>query len=63
MKYSVDVASAFPWIVTCGVDYSLDHWVNLVAWGRGVGLVRSGGVVWVNVMNVVDGGVWVDGDG
>ena len=57
------MASAFPWVVTCGVDYSLDHWVNLVAWGRGVGLVRSGGVEWVNVMNVFDGKMWVDGDG
>ena len=24
---------------------------------------RSGGVEWVNVMNVVDGRMWVDGDG
>ena len=43
------------------MDYSSDHWVNSVVWGRGVGLVRSGGVEWVNAMSVVDDGAWVSG--
>ena len=41
------------------MDYSPDHWVNSMAWGRGVGPMRSGGVQWVNAMSMVDSGAWV----
>ena len=45
------------------MDYSSDHWVNSMAWGRGVGPVRNGGVKWVNTMSVVDDEAWVGNDG
>ena len=41
------------------MDYSPDHWVNSVAWGKGVGPMMSGGVEWVNAMSVVYSGAWV----
>ena len=43
------------------MDYSPDHWVNSVAWGKGVGPMMSGGVEWVNAMSVVYNGAWVGG--
>ena len=44
------------------MDYSPDHWVNSVAWGKGVGPMMSGGVEWVNAMSVVYSGAWVGGE-
>ena len=34
-----------------------------MAWSRGVGPVRNGGVKWVNTMSVVDDEAWVGNDG
>ena len=45
------------------MDYSSNHWVNSMAWSRGVGPVRNGGVKWVNTMSVVDDEAWVGNDG
>ena len=43
------------------MDYSPDHWVNSMAWGKGVGPMMSGRVEWVNAMSVVYSGAWVGG--